>query len=175
MKIAVIGYSGAGKSTLASRLGQLWGLPVLHLDTVQFLPGWEERPRDEACALVADFMAREGGWVIDGNYADFLQAERLLQADRIIFLNFARLPCLIRVFRRYWRFRGSVRSSMAEGCCEKLDIDFVLWVLYKGRTRNARVRFRAIIDAYPHKVVEIRNQRQLDAFVRTEASAARRF
>ena len=44
MKIAVLGYSGSGKSTLARKLGELYGVPVLHLDAVQFLPGWRERP-----------------------------------------------------------------------------------------------------------------------------------
>ena len=39
-KIAVIGYSGAGKSTLASALGRKWGVDVLHIDCIQFLPGW---------------------------------------------------------------------------------------------------------------------------------------
>ena len=42
MKLAVMGYSGAGKSTLAQELGRRYGCPVLHLDQVHFLPGWEE-------------------------------------------------------------------------------------------------------------------------------------
>ena len=44
MKIAILGTSGSGKSTLAKRLGERYGLPVLHMDTVHFLPGWVERP-----------------------------------------------------------------------------------------------------------------------------------
>lgn len=48
MKIAVIGYSASGKSTLAARLGEMTGCPVLFLDKVQFLPGWQERDRAEA-------------------------------------------------------------------------------------------------------------------------------
>ena len=48
MKIAVIGYSGAGKSTLAKKLGKLFRCPVLHLDRIQFEPGWKERDRGEA-------------------------------------------------------------------------------------------------------------------------------
>ena len=36
MKLLVMGYSGAGKSTLARALGEQYGCPVLHLDTVQF-------------------------------------------------------------------------------------------------------------------------------------------
>ena len=51
MKIAVLGYSGAGKSTLARALGEHYGIPVLHFDTVQFTPNWEERDRAEARAL----------------------------------------------------------------------------------------------------------------------------
>ena len=43
MKIAVLGYSGAGKSTLARMLGEYYNIPVLHLDTVQFLPNWKIR------------------------------------------------------------------------------------------------------------------------------------
>lgn len=48
MKIAILGYSGSGKSTLARRLGEQYGIPVLHLDRVQFLPGWRERDPEEA-------------------------------------------------------------------------------------------------------------------------------
>ena len=44
MKIAILGTSGSGKSTLAKRLGERYGLPVLYMDTVHFLPGWVERP-----------------------------------------------------------------------------------------------------------------------------------
>lgn len=56
MKIAVLGYAGSGKSTLARALGELYGIPVLHLDRVQFTPNWQERDRAEALAMVHDFM-----------------------------------------------------------------------------------------------------------------------
>ena len=46
MKIAVLGYSGAGKSTLARALGERYGIPALHFDTIQFTPNWEVRDRD---------------------------------------------------------------------------------------------------------------------------------
>lgn len=52
MKIAILGTSGSGKSTLAKRLGERYGLPVLHMDTVHFLPGWVERPFAEEEAMV---------------------------------------------------------------------------------------------------------------------------
>ena len=56
MKIAVIGYSGAGKSTLAKKLGKLFRCPVLHLDRIQFEPGWKERDRETAKRMAEDFL-----------------------------------------------------------------------------------------------------------------------
>ena len=52
MKIAILGTSGSGKSTLAKRLGERYGLPVLHMDTVHFLPGWVERPFEEEETII---------------------------------------------------------------------------------------------------------------------------
>ena len=58
MKIAILGTSGSGKSTLAQTLGATYHAPVLHLDTVHFLPGWVERPLDEENAIVRRFWTR---------------------------------------------------------------------------------------------------------------------
>lgn len=69
MRIAIIGYSGSGKSTLAAQLGQSYGVPVLHLDSVHWLPGWVERAREEEKALVRAFLDQNESWVIDGNYS----------------------------------------------------------------------------------------------------------
>lgn len=41
-RIAVIGSSGAGKSTLSRLLGDVTGLPVVHLDKEHWQPGWVE-------------------------------------------------------------------------------------------------------------------------------------
>ena len=57
---------------------------------------------------------------------------------------------------------------MAEGCREKIDAQFVAWVLFKGRSKKARERFKGIISKYGDKVVVIKNQKQLDAFYKAE-------
>ena len=88
MKIAILGTSGSGKSTLAKRLGERYGLPVLHMDTVHFLPGWVERPFAEEEAIVRQFLDENaGGWVIDGNYSKTCYARRLKEADKIIVMD----------------------------------------------------------------------------------------
>ena len=120
MKIAILGTSGSGKSTLAKRLGETYGLPVLHMDTVHFLPGWVERPFEEEEAIIRRFLDENaGGWVIDGNYTKTCYARRLEEADKIIVLWFSPLVCLWRAVRRWQQNKGRVRESSAPGCEEK--------------------------------------------------------
>ncbi|MBC8530750.1 DNA topology modulation protein [Gehongia tenuis] len=166
MKIAVLGYSGSGKSTLAGRLGEYFQVPVLHLDAVNFLPHWQERDEEEGRAMVRAFMERDG-WVIDGNYRRFLQAERLAAADWIIFMDFPRRVCFYRAFRRYLTFRGRVRDSIAEGCEEKFDWTFAKWILVDGRKRRVRENYRAICEKYGEKTTVCRSSRDVGRLWKT--------
>ena len=162
MKIAIIGYSGSGKSTLARKLGEIYDVPVLHFDAVQFLPGWEVRPQDEKEAITKAFLDSHAGWVIDGNYSRLSYERRMEEADVIIILLFNRWNCLYRVTRRYLRYKDSTRPDMGEGCREKLDWEFVKWVLRDGRSKTARQRHLNVVSQYPEKTIVLKNQRQLD-------------
>ena len=163
MKIAVIGYSASGKSTLAARVGEMTGCPVLFLDKVQFLPGWQERDRAEARGMVEDFLNenRERGWVIDGNYANFHQERRMAEADLIFFMDFPRRICLPQALYRNWKYKGRARESIAEGCDEKMDLEFLLWILRDGRSRERRQQFRDLMERYPRKVVVLKRRRDV--------------
>lgn len=163
MKIAILGYSGSGKSTLAKFLGETYKIPVLHLDTVQFIEDWEERNYEEGLAIVAKIMA-EDNWVIDGNYTKFYQAERLAAADQIIFVQFSRWATLKRIIQRRIKYHKQSRPDMAEGCDEKLDWEFLWWVVYEGRTKERREHYQAIEQGYADKCLTIKNQKELDAF-----------
>ncbi len=134
------------------------------------MPGWTERDKDEGRALVRGFM-RQASWVIDGNYTGFCQAERLEQADKIIYLNFPRFVCLFRVFRRYFQNRNATRESMAEGCTEKIDAEFIWWILYAGRTGKIRRHYREIISRYAYKAAVLKSQRQVDAYMKKAREA----
>lgn len=168
MKTAILGYSGSGKSTLARKLAEKQGVDVLHFDTVQFLPDWEIRTEEEKRRITEEFLDTHGDWVIDGTYSKLFFERRMEEADRIILLLFNRFSCLLRVTRRYRKYKNQTRPDMAEGCREKLDAEFVYWVLFKGRSKKSRERFKGIISKYSDKVVVIRNQRQLDAFYKAE-------
>lgn len=165
MKIAIIGYSGSGKSTLARKLADYYKIPVLFLDTIQFLPNWVERDRDEGRSLVERFMDNDS-WIIDGNYNGFLQKERLEQADKIIFMNFSRINCLYRAMKRYFMNRNTTRESMANGCIEKMDWEFIWWILYGGRTKTRRKHYNQIKALYKNKIVILKNQKQLTNYMK---------
>ena len=167
MKIAIIGYSGSGKSTLAAYLGELYGIPVLHLDAVHFLPNWVERPPEDELEIAKEFMDKNdgGGWVIDGNFTSLLYERRMEEADKILLLSFSRLTCLHRIIKRYRTWRGRTRPSSGEGCEEKLDLPFLKWVLFDSRTKERRARYAMIAERYPQKLVTIKNQRALSAYM----------
>ncbi len=162
MRIAIIGYSGSGKSTLARELAETHRLPVLHFDAVQFLPGWEIRSSSEKERLTREFLDAHDEWVIDGTYSKLFYERRMAEADVIFFLCFNRFACLHRAYRRYKTFRNTTRPDMAEGCNEKFDFEFLKWILWKGRTRAVKRRYKELIRTYGDKVVVVRNQRQLD-------------
>lgn len=166
MKTAVIGYSGSGKSTLAARLAAQQGLEPLHMDRVFWLPRWEHRTREDMCGIVGEYLDRHADWVIDGNYSKILFERRVQEADRIILMQFSALSCLWRAWKRYHAYKGMSRPSMGEGCPEKFDFEFFCWLLYGGRKKESRGLLRQVREAYPDKTVWIRNQRELDTYMK---------
>lgn len=163
MKIAILGHSGSGKSTLARALGEKYGLPVLHFDSIQFLPGWVETDRSYKREKVTEFLDKHPeGWVIDGNYLKICAQRRFEEADHILYLDFPRRVCLPRVLRRWLTYRGKTRPDMGEGCEEKVDREFLLWVLRDGRSPEKLAEFRAVGAQYPEKFHHFTSPKQLE-------------
>ena len=162
VRIAILGYSGSGKSTLARKLGEIYGADVLHFDTIHFLPDWKERSREEKERITREFLDTHDSWVIDGNYSKLFYERRMKEADIIILMLFNRFSCLYRVICRYMKYRNTTRPDMCEGCNEKLDGEFVKWVLHDGRTRRKKKHYKDIISEYREKVIVVKNQKQLE-------------
>ena len=168
MKIAVLGFSGCGKSTLARKLGEKYQLPVLHLDSVQFAANWVERELEDKLRDAAVFMDSHDSRVMDGNYSNLLQERRLEEADRIIMLELNRFVCLWRILKRWLTYKGSSRPDMAAGCEEKVDWEFLRWVLHDGRTKKRKAHMNEIARRYPNKCVRIRTRKEQKAFLDKE-------
>lgn len=166
MKIAILGFSGSGKSTLAKQLAELYGIPLLYLDTVNFEENWQLRDREEGKKIVADFMRNES-WVIDGNYSEFHQKERLQDADMIIILCYNRFVCMKQAFRRNFEYRGKVRESIGNGCIERMNPDFFWWLIWKQYSKKRKTKFASIKAKYPDKTYLLKSRKELDVFLKT--------
>ncbi|WP_346845675.1 hypothetical protein [uncultured Rothia sp.] len=150
-----MGYSGSGKSTLAQRLAKEHRIPLLHLDSVHFLPGWVERDPAEEEKIVGNFLATHEEWVIEGEYASLHYERRLAEADCVYLLITNRFIRLYRVLRRTLKYRGRTRPDLAEGCIERFTIEFIKWVLWDGCGPTRRQRYERIIAQYPEKTTVI--------------------
>lgn len=165
MKVAVIGYSGSGKSTLASQLGVFYNCPVLYLDTIQFEANWKERDEETSQIMVKRFLDNNDNWVIDGNYTKLLRERRLEEADIIIFMCFSRLTCLRQAYFRYKKYKGKTRESMAADCNEKLDYEFIKWILLDGRSKEKKKQYAETIQKYNQKIVILKNRNETALFL----------
>jgi adenylate kinase family enzyme len=162
-RILVIGSGGAGKSTFARRLGKILNIEVIHLDSLYWRPGWVETPKQEWKKIVEQILAPES-WIMDGNYSGTLEL-RLEACDTVIFLDIAPMICLWRVIKRAVTYRNKRRPDMAEGCPERMNLEFILWVWnYQKRSRPKIVR---VLNEYPQnkKVIWLRSDEEAERFL----------
>jgi len=100
-RTALLGNSGSGKSSLAKALAALRPFPVLDLDTLVWEPNRIAVRRVES-AILADLKAftdRHPGWIIEGCYADLINALLPLSPE-LVFLNPGREVCLLHCRQR---------------------------------------------------------------------------
>ncbi|WP_176037521.1 DNA topology modulation protein FlaR [Brucella tritici] len=144
-RIMIIGGAGSGKSSLARALGEVTGLPVVHIDTLYWQPGWTMRSRDEIGRLTKE-AANQDRWIFEGNHSETMNY-RALRADMLIFLDISTMRRLWRVLKRTVIHYGRSRPDMAEGCVERFDWDFLKWVA--GYRKNGRIRALAFLEKAP--------------------------
>ena len=146
-RILIIGPSGAGKSTLARMIGERLGLPVVHLDTFHWKPGWVQ---SELPAFRERVAKAAGGdaWVIDGNYSNSLDL-RLPRAEAVIWLDFPRRIYFPRAVWRAIKYFGRSREDIGPGCPERIDVPFLKdWVwTYPTRARPEHAEIMANLRA----------------------------
>jgi adenylate kinase family enzyme len=168
MRIQIIGYSGSGKSTLARALGELYGIPVLHLDNTKFYGDWQEYSFEEQNAAVEAFLADHDAWVIDGTYSR-IAPRRFAESDMTIFLNFNRIFCFFSAWRRYLKYRGRARESCP--CREKFDAEFCRWLLFEGRTRAKRQKLEQLLSKTEGERIVLKSRRAVNAFLKEQKAA----
>jgi adenylate kinase family enzyme len=124
-RILVVGPSGSGKTQLALRLGELLGLPVVHLDAHRWRPGWVALSDEDWRPVVAE-LTQAPAWIMDGTYESTLDL-RIPAADAVIVLEVGRLSCLSGLVSR--RFLDGKRPRPDAPPGQRLDRAFLryLW------------------------------------------------
>lgn len=161
-RVVIIGCGGAGKSTLARKLGELTGIPVVHLDRLFWKPGWEERSPEEFDPLVQAELEKDT-WIMDGNFNRTLPL-RMAYCDTVIYLDFGRLVCLMGVLKRVITTYGTVRPDMGEGCPERADLAFLKWVWNYNKNKRES-NYRLLNEATHAQTVVLKNRRSVRRFL----------
>ncbi|WP_456835992.1 DNA topology modulation protein [Bradyrhizobium sp. USDA 4519] len=116
----------------------------MSIDALFWKPGWVESGRDEFERRVTE-AAQEPRWIMDGNYMRHGAGElRRELSDTIIWFDLPRSTCMLGIFRRIAGSYGEVRPEMAEGCPEKIDLEFFRYVwIYRRQQRPKLIEYFA--------------------------------
>jgi adenylate kinase family enzyme len=126
-RILVMGSSGSGKSTFSRRLSEITGIPMISVDALFWKPDWIESDKAEFRERLAA-AARQPRWIMDGNYIAHLVELRRDACDTVFWFDLPRATCMLGILTRIARSYGRVRPEMAEGCPEKIDLQFFRYV-----------------------------------------------
>jgi adenylate kinase family enzyme len=161
-RIMIIGSCGSGKTTLAIQLSKILKLPIIHLDKEYWKPGWVEPLKNE-WEDKQNKLVLNDSWIIDGNYGGTFDI-RFRRANTVIFLDYNKYVCLYRIIKRWIKNIGKKRADMADGCLEKIDIQFIKFVW--EFPKNSRYKIIGKIDEYKdiNKIILI-NKKQTKLFI----------
>ena len=158
-KIMIIGCPGSGKSTFSRALHQKTGIPLYHLDMMN----WNsDRTTVEKSVFLERLSSavRNNEWIIDGNYGSTIEL-RLQACDTVIFLDYPLEVCLSGIRER----RGKARSDMpwVENENEE-DAEFIGFI--KSFSSQSRPSILELLKKYSHKDIYIfKNRDEADAFL----------
>ncbi len=163
-RIAIVGSGGSGKSTLARKIGEITGIEIFHLDKLFWKPGWKHIPKGELEDKIREIAAWDS-WIIDGNYSSTMDL-RFRAADTIIFLDLPLWTCLWGIARRRLMYEGRTRPDITEGCYEKLDWEFFIWVITFPFRRKKDIYRRLNSNSVGKNVFVLKSRRQIEKYIR---------
>ncbi|WP_312389090.1 AAA family ATPase [Pseudomonas sp.] len=164
-RVMIVGQPGSGKSTLARQLGERTGLPVVHIDTIHWQPGWVERSRDEKTRLCGEVEAGER-WIFEGGHSATWE-NRLARADLLIWIDRSTPLRFWRVLLRTLLNHGRTRSDLPADCPELLG-NLPEFFRFMWQTRqSARRKMQQLVADAPRgcRVVCLRSDQDTQAFL----------
>ena len=156
-KIMVIGCPGSGKSTFSRKLHKMTGIPLFHLDMMNWNPDRTTVDKEVFLERLSNTITKSE-WIIDGNYGSTIEL-RLQACDTVIFLDYSLDVCLNGIEER----RGKARTDMPWIENEE-DAEFIEFI--KNFNSENRPRIMELLGKYPNKDVHIfKNRRDAEVFL----------
>ncbi|MGR3343154.1 MAG: AAA family ATPase [Paracoccaceae bacterium] len=161
-RVMIVGGPGSGKSTLARGLGAITGLPVFHIDHIDYQPGWTERSQPDQTALAQSIHGQDR-WNFESGFST-TYATRAARADTVIWLDLPLSVRFARILKRRVQFNRQTRPDLPDDCPERLDLGFLAF-MYRTR-HSGREKIAQMIADTPHLTVHhIRTTKGADTFL----------
>ena len=159
-KAIVIGNCGAGKSYFSKKLAEKTGLPLVHLDVLNWRENWKSVSKDEFDRLLEAELEKEE-WIIDGNYTRTIE-HRMEKCDTVFWFDFSTLRSFLGVTERL--IKREKRDDIGGNNAERFDIGFYRFVLTYNR--KYRKNTLDIIARHPDvDVIVFKNRRQAEKYL----------
>ncbi len=161
-KIMIFGRPGSGKSTFALKLHRLTHIPLHHLDKHFYESNWIERDYQEFLSIQQSIIDTES-WIIDGNSTKSLEM-RYAEANLVLYFNFHRLICYIRIFKRLFGKDPNI-DDRAKDCKELIRLKLLRYMWsFEKRVAGQLLMLK---EKYPHvDFVEIRSNADLKTLIK---------
>ena len=116
-------------------------MPVVSLDALFWKPGWQPSEAAEFEARLTEAI-RMPRWIMDGDYIWWAGDVRRSAADAVVWFDLPRWACMVGIMSRIATSYGRVRPEMAQGCPERINVEFFRYVwTYRKKQRPTLVAF----------------------------------
>ncbi len=150
-KVIIIGCCGSGKSTFARYLHACTGIPLYHLDQLNWNVDKTTVEKTVFLERVRDVIQKDS-WIIDGNYGSSIEI-RMQACDTVFFLDYPVDICIQGIYDRV----GKVRTDMP-WIEDEVDEDLIEFV--KNYEKEDRPEILNLLSKYKEKDIHIFHTRE---------------
>ncbi len=157
-KVIVIGCPGGGKSTFSRSLAGATGIPLHHLDMMNWNADRTIVEKEVFMSRLQDAISQDS-WIIDGNYNGTMEM-RIQACDTVFFLDYPLEVCLSGIQER----KGKPRSDMPwiEPADED-DEEFITFI--KDFREKSRPRIIELLKKYDREVYHFTSRSEAEQYL----------
>ncbi len=159
-KIVIVGISATGKSTFARKLVERTGLPLTHMDTIWWKPGWIE-VGDEDATKQLDATTLTSEWIIEGYIPHGARDFVFERADAILYLDYSGSIAAWRYIKRWLKHRKEARPEL-QGSPDKFHWYFLKRVWTKQEAISLNKDLAKVKDQ--SKILKLKTPREAKTY-----------